>query len=213
MHGVPYQDVYLTMHEGLWEKVVALDGADTARRAKCEYMPASGNYEVALLGCSYVVEPAERRIYPSKISPQGHEAGFLEQLCILAYLINARELPLAKKLVRAEALEAGSFFFRGPHALPTDKLVEAFGDEPALLTEAGKRLRAKICDYPDASIELSVLPRFPLTLVVWGGDAEFDGRASVLFDQTAGDQLPLDAIGAAVNLAVEMVITSSGKTS
>jgi len=204
------------MHEGLWEKLVALDPVETARRAKCEYMPATGHYEVVLLGCTYIIDAGERRIYQKEFAHQDQEtaeAGFLEQLCILAYLINARDVPLANKLVRAEALEAGTFFFRGPHTLPVEKLVAAFGDDPALLYKAGDSLEAKRPGYGDASIELSVLPRFGLTLVVWGVDAEFSGRASILFDQTAGKQLPLDAIGAAVEIAVKAVISSLGKGS
>lgn len=161
------------MHEGLWEKLVALDPADTARRAKCEYMPTTGYYEVMLLDRRYIVDPAKRKILPASSTQQEQEANFLEQLCILAYLINARDVPLANKLVRAEALEAGTFFFRGPHTLPTDKLVAAFGDDPVLLYKGGDSLGAKRRDYGDASIELSVLPRFGLTLVVWGADAEF----------------------------------------
>ena len=211
------------MHEGLWEKIVALDPADTARRAKCEYMPATGHYEVVLMGRRFAVEPDESRIYQKQTAPhvperkenvqQEPEAGFLEQLCILAYLINARDVPLANKLVRAEALEAGTFFFRGPHTLPTEKLVAAFDHDPILLYKAGDSLGAKRRDYGDASIEISVLPQFPLTLVVWGADAEFSGRASILFDQTANLQLPLDAIGAAVEIAVKALINSLDKGS
>lgn len=204
------------MHKGLWEKLVALDPADTARRAKCQYMPATGYYGVLLLGRRFIVDPAERRIYQKESAHQDQEtaeAGFLEQLCILAYLINATETPLANKLVRAEALEAGTFFFRGPHTLPTDKLVAAFGDDPVLLYKGGDSLGAKRPDYGDASIELSFLPQFPLTLVVWGADAEFGARASILFDQTAGEQLPLDAIGAAVEITVKAVISSLNKGS
>ncbi len=204
------------MHEGLWEKLVALDPAETARRAKCEYIGTCGHYEVVLLGCGYVVDPAERRIYLKESAHQDQEAaeaGFLEQLCILAYLINAREVPVANKLVAAEQLEGGQFFFRGPHELPTAALVEAFGDNPALLYEAGEQLGAKACEYGGASIELSVLPRFGLTFIIWGRDAEFGGRASILFDQSVDQQLPLDAIGAAVNLAVKAVITSLEKGS
>jgi len=202
------------MHEGLWERLSALDPVDTAGRAGCEYMALTGHYEIVLLGGRYIVEPAERRIYQKESVNQEQEttdAGFLEQLCILAYLINARDVRLANKLVAAEQLEGGQFFFRGPHELPTDKLVAAFGAEPGLLYKAGERLGAGRCDYPDASIELWVLPRFPLTLIVWGSDAEFGGRASILFDQTACEQLPLDAIGAAVEIAVKAVISTVNK--
>jgi len=43
----------------------------------------------------------------------------------------------------------------------------------------------------------------PMTIVVWGRDEEFEARASILFDGTAADQLPLDALLAAVNLCVK----------
>ena len=196
------------MHEGLWEKLVALDPEVTVRRAKCEYMSASGHYDVALLGRAYVVDRSGRRILSAAVGQQEQEANYLEQLCILAYLINACEVPLANKLVAAEQLEGGQFFFRSVHGLPTDRLAEAFCKNPALLHQAADQLGGSRCEYGDASIELLVLPRFAVTFIVWGHDEEFSGRASILFDQSADRQLPLDAILAAVNLAVDAVINA-----
>ncbi len=201
------------MHEGLWEKLVALDPEATARRAKCKYISASDDYKVVLLGCAYVVDPAKRRILPVANARQEQEANYLEQLCILAYLINACEVPLANKLVAAEQLEGGQFFFRSVHGLPTDRLAEAFCKNPALLHQAADQLGGSRCEYGDASIELLVLPRFAVTFIVWGHDEEFSGRASILFDQSADQQLPLDAILAAVNLAVDAVITTAAQGS
>jgi hypothetical protein len=201
------------VHEGLWEKLVALDPEVTARRTQCKYMGALDRYDVALLGHMYMVDPVKRRIMSAANARQEREANFLEQLCILAYLINAREVPLVNKLVAAEQLEGGQFFFRGIHALPTDKLADAFCEKPPLLHQAADRFGGQRCEYGDASIELLVLPRFGLTFIVWGKDAEFAGRASILFDQSADRQLPLDAILAAVNLAVDAVITSAAKGS
>ena len=201
------------MHQGLWEKLVALDPEVTARRAMCEYISDSDNYVVVLLGRGYVVDPAKRRILSAAVGQQEQEADFLEQLCILAYLINAREVPLANKLVTAEQLEGGQFFFRGVHALPTDRLAEAFCENPVLLYQAADPPGGSRCKYGDASIELLVLPRFAVTFIVWGGDEEFPGRASILFDQSADRRLPLDAILAAVNLAIDDVINSAAKGS
>lgn len=201
------------MHEGLWEKLVALDSEVTARRVKCEYISASDDYKVVLLGRAYVVDPAKRRILSAAVGQEGQEANFLEQLCILAYLINACEVPFANKLVAAEQLEGGQFFFRGIHALPTDKLAEAFCENPPLLHRAADQLGGRRCEYGDASIELSVLPRFAVTFIVWRSDTEFAGRASILFDQSADRQLPLDAILAAANLAVEAVINTAAQGS
>jgi hypothetical protein len=134
------------------------------------------------------------------------QAAFLEQLCILAYLINAADLHVTGRLVGADKLDSGQFFFRGPHELPTAKLEAAFGDEPGLLYDAVDRLAAERCEYGDASISLRVLPRLPIVFVIWARDEEFEARASILFDETADKQLPLDALGAAVQLAVARVI-------
>ncbi len=198
------------MHEELWLQVGGLDRQKTAQRAICQYDHDRDRFTITLLSREYVVDPAERQICSVASDSALTPAGFIEQLCILAYLIDSKELPLTKRLVKAESLPGGEFFFRGPHVLPIRKLVGAFGANPDLLCQAGMLFRAKKCNFGDASIELSVLPRIPLTFVVWGGDSEFDARGSILFDRTAADQLPLDALQAAVNLALDALISSVG---
>ncbi len=87
-------------HEGLWEQLLEFEPEQTAKRAKCQYLPDGGRYVVALLGSEYAVDLSERRIFSVG---SGCSAGFIEQLCILAYLINARDLPFADKLVSTES--------------------------------------------------------------------------------------------------------------
>lgn len=143
-------------------------------------------------------------------SPE-QDANFLEQLCILAYLINARDLPLADKLVSENALPGGQFFFRGVHCLPTAKLEEAFGDYPEALFDASTQLGATRCEFGDASIRLDMLPRVPATMVVWRRCEEFEARASILFDKSTSEQLPLDALLAAVNLTVKSLTEAANR--
>ena len=135
---------------------------------------------------------------------------FLEELCVLAYLINARDLPLAGKLVKAQDLPSGQFFFRGLHSLPTEKVEKAFGHRPEALLEIAEQFDAEKCEFGDASIRLSVLPRVPITIIIWRKCEQFGARASILFDQTAAVHMPLDALGAAVNLAVEKMSKAAG---
>ncbi len=191
------------MHEELWLQLGGLDRPETARRAKCQYQCNRDCFTIILLGHEYVVDLGERQICSLASGPALAEAGFLEQLCILAYLINSKELPLANRLVNAKSLPGGEFFFRGPHILPIKKLAEVFGEDPCLLYQAGTRFGAKKRDFGDASIELWAFERIALTFVVWAGDSEFDARASILFDQGVSDQLPLDALLATVNIAVD----------
>lgn len=192
-------------HEGLWEHLEKLDRTETARRAKCQYLTNPQRYIVQLLNREFVVNLSDRSIYSASSDLPPCPADFLEQLCLLAYLINARDVPLAGKLCNADALPGGQFFFRGPHSLPTNKLQSTFGERPELLHHVSKHLSADRCEFGDASVRLYVLPRVPLTLIIWGRCEEFDARASILFDKSAADQLPLDALLAAVNLAVQLL--------
>jgi len=195
-------------HEGLWQQLVGLDRQETAKKAKCQYLSGSERYVIALLNTEYVVSLSDKHIFSVEAGSPPGPAGFIEQLCVLAYLINAQDLPLANKLVKAEALPSGQFFFRG-HSLPTKKLEKAFGECPERLYQATEQFNAIRCEFGDASIQLYVLPRIPLTMVVWRECEEFPARASILFDQTASAHMPLDALHAVVNLAVDVVIRAA----
>lgn len=200
-------------HEGLWEQLEKLDGSRTARRAKCEYLGDPARFVVTMLNTAYAVSLSDRNIFPAHTGSPQEPARFLEQLCLLAYLINAQDLPPANKLVRAQALPGGQFFFRGQHSLPAKKLEEAFGAHPETLLQISEQFEPKKCEFGDASITLCILPRLPLTIVIWRGCEEFEARASILFDQTAASQLPLDALLAAVNLTVDALAGAASENS
>ena len=196
-------------HKGLWEQLNKLDRQRTAQRARCQYLTDPQRYIITLLNTEYVVNPADKQIFSTQLSSSPTPAEFLEQLCLLAYLINAQDIPPANKFVGPENLPSGQFYFRGPHSLPTERLEETFGKWPERLYEASERFGAKRCEFGDTSIELYALPRVPLKIVIWGSDEEFGARASILFDQTAGIHLPLDALGALVNLAVKALVKAA----
>jgi hypothetical protein len=194
------------LHKQLWEQLIAADLNQVAKCGVCKYLPDENRFFISMLGHAYSISVSEKRIY--KLCDNAHEsdASFLEQLCILAYLLNSKEIPLSGKLVTAEKLQSGQFFFRGPHLLPTRKLEESFGESPDLLYAATRLLNSKKQAYGDASVEILVLPRLPLVFVIWGSDQEFSARASILFDETATSQLPLDALMVAVNLTVKAMM-------
>ncbi len=196
------------MHEQFWDRLAGLERQETARRAQCRYLTENDSFAISLLNTEYIVDPVRRIIRAAGESRADHTAGYLQQLCLLAYLVNAKDLPPADELVSVERLDPGGFFFRGSHKLPLEKLVHAFGSDPQLLHQVGRLLDAVPCAFGDAAIELSVLPRIPLTLVVWGADEEFPARASILFDRKATVQLPLDVLFAAAGLTIQAVLST-----
>ena len=197
------------MHEQLWQKLLQIDPLETAKRANCTYVEDKHHFIVPLLNRDYIVDLSEENIITSSENTGCKDAMFPEQLCILAYLINSSDLPLSGKLVTAKKLEAGQFFFRGPHLLPTRRLEESFGGNPDLLYAATELLGSKKGEFGDAAAEIFVLPRLPLVFVIWGSDEEFNARASILFDETASSQLPLDALMVAVNLTVKAMLEAN----
>lgn len=197
-------------HGDLWERLEKCDGQQIARRAKCCYTtdPGANCYTITFLNQQYHVGVEKRQIFLPD-ADESSSAPFLEQLCILAYLLDAKDMPLSNKIVNAKVLPGGAFFFRGIHDLPTAKLAATFGGQPAKLYDVMDQLNGKRCDYGDASIEFLVLPRVPLTVVIWAEDDEFAARASILFDQTAAEHMPLDALGAAADRAAAALINAA----
>lgn len=195
-------------HKELWEQIVRLDGRQTSQRAKCQYLSDTERYIITFLNSQYIVNFVDRAIFTVQADSKQVPADYLSQLCLLAYLINAQDLPLSDKLVKAESLPGGLFFFRGLHELPTEKLTRTFGENPALLYEATAKLNGEKCEFGDASVKLFVLPRIPLTFIIWATDEQFAARASILFDSTAHMHLPLDALWGMVTLAVDAIARS-----
>ena len=194
------------MHDQLWDQLLALEPAEVAERSKCSYCKDSEFFTIVFLNQAFQVIPQSRKIFADSPNTDPVDAQFLEQLCILVYLINSTDQNLTGNLVKAEKLEAGQFFFRGHHALPTSELEQKFGNEPKLLITASSSMQAKICEFGDASVQINVLPRLPVTFVIWRGDEEFEARATILFDQSAPRQLPLDALLVAVTLTIKALV-------
>ena len=197
------------MHEQFWERLAGLPREETAKRAKCRYLAESDSFLVPLLSTDYVVDPARRTIRVAQAS-EDRCAGYLQQLCLLAYLVDAKALPPTGQLVSVEKLDPGGFFFRGSHRLPMEKLASVFGPDPQLLHKVGRVLNAVPRAFGDAAVELLVLPRIPLTLIVWVADEEFPARASILFDRDATMQLPLDVLFAAAALTIDVLLRIVG---
>lgn len=199
------------MHEQHWEKLTKEDPNQIARRANCKYLSNGGAFSISLLNNEYRVDTAERTIWSTGNETDRRPAGFIEQLCILTYLCTAQAEPLARKLVKVEHLDPGGFFFRGSHQLPIKDLENTFGANPDLLHEVGRLFDAKPQTFGDASIEVLVLPRIPMTFIIWRADEEFPARGSILFDQSASDQMPLDGLYAVTSFAAKRILNAASE--
>ena len=194
------------MHKELWQQLAELKGVKVAAKGQCQYSKSSEQYNILFLNEEYTVTVADKEI----LSSSGQEAEFIEQLCILSYLINAVDVPETGKLVKGDSLAGGEFFFKGVHALETARLEECFGECPELLYDIAESFDATRHEFGDASIKLYAFSKVPLTIVIWQSDDEFPARASILFDKTADKQLPLDALLAVTNYTIKALVAAAG---
>jgi len=180
---------------------------DVCRRTLARYKESEENYLLRAPGDDYKIAPKQRAI--EHLSNHSFSPNVDFRVMVLAYLTNAKEVELNRKLVQCYQLRGGDSFFRGAHKLPVQELETRFGGSATAFREACLQLDGKEVPYGDVSVEVKALPRLPLTFVLWVADNEFSARVSVLFDSTADEHLPLDALLATARTVVRRIITHS----
>ena len=175
-----------------FDELLDMEPADVCRRALCRYDPELLAYEIEAWGHPYEVKPAECSIVPveKEVPPVNTELG----LSIIFYLMRARDLPLANEWISEKDLPGGVTFFRGPHAIPSHLIVDAFGDDVAAFRQRCEALSGTAVDLGDAGYVFRYLPRVPVAVLMWAGDDELVGEAKMLFDRTVSEHLPIDVV-------------------
>jgi hypothetical protein len=78
--------------------------------------------------------------------------------------------------------------------MPVNLISDRFGHDLAGFRRACEDLGGSPVGMADAAYVFQILPRIPVTVLLWTGDCEFDAEAKLLFDRTIGSHLPLDVI-------------------
>lgn len=197
----------------LWENLRASDPENIIRNAAVEYSPDEAAYVVPFLNTTLTCYPGDERIEIVGLDP-GLSYDFQLTLITLHYLLGAHDNPLAGKLVGEKDLPSGNLFFRGPHALPVESLLDAFGSDPQLLNSAAETVGGKKINLGDLSYQFLIFPRVPVAVVFWMGDEEFGPAFHILFDESITVHLDsLDLVWALVNVFTRILTRSaaSGK--
>jgi hypothetical protein len=195
-----------------WKDLLQLDPLQVCTKSLASYDHESRKYTLRVLNVYYDVMLEDRAVMPLAEENAGiPDLGLEFRIMILDYLANCNEMPLSERLVSGAQLKGGEFFFRGTHGLEVDALVNAFGKKPEQFKNVGLSLGGKGLELGDVSFQLLVLPRVPVSYVLWGADEEFSARLSVLFDSTADRMLHLDTLRTAVTTANKFLLAASRK--
>lgn len=182
--------------EKAWMLLSRLEPEDVCKRAGVTYSRENKSYILWSFGIDFSILPFKKEI--KSLSEKGEvftkKLSYFFTISVLTYLINAKDIPLSKTLIKPEDIKGGEFFFKGTHTLPLNKVAEKYQSDGEGFIKRGIEFDAKILDYGDVSIEFMPLPRIPVIIILWLSDEEFPARTNLLFDSTSESQLPIDIL-------------------
>lgn len=155
---------------------------EMAKNSLSVYKPEEQRFTVPFLGQDYFIYYPDGTV---KMAGKDNDVPQALQILLLHYLSHASPDQLQGKLISFKELPGGMIYV-GPFTNRAIRpLVGIFGREPARLVEIGKMMGGKPVEMGDAGITIPVLPKIPITFVIWEGDDEFPPTGNVLFDSSA----------------------------
>ena len=117
-----------------------------------------------------------------------------ETVLLLQYLSTACGLPPRGKWISFLDLRGGPLHKLSFQREALDPLAQHYHDRLELFLETGQKHGGERVEMGDAALIIPVLPRLPLTFILWQGDAEFVPRGMILFDSVAESYLTTAAL-------------------
>ncbi len=194
----------------LWETLRGKDPVAVSADSMVRFDDSRRAYRVPFLDIELMCLLDEERIEPARPTDH-HRLSFELVLAVLHYLLEARMKPLLGQWVSEKDVPGGELFFRGPHAIPTDRLLPLFGANPDLFRLAAERLGGTPVPMGDVGYRLWAFPRVPILFILWKGDEEFEPALHVRFDKSITEQIhTLDTLWALMNVVCRS-LRSAGK--
>ncbi len=148
---------------------------------------------IDFLGSRYGVSYPAFSFSPAQEAGAAPPVPLQEQVLLLHYLEADGQAPVGRWITYRE-IPGASFYFPAFVKRAVDPLKKGFGADVSLLASAAAHLDAAPVPAGDAAFTFQVLPRIPVQLILWEGDAEFPPEANILFDESVGTLLPPEDI-------------------
>lgn len=156
-----------------------------AEKALVEFDAVELFFKVPYLGKKYKVYHPEGQV----VCENGGEVQVTDQIVLLHYLTHCSNRVLEGSKIAFQELPSGSIYI-GPFTNRSVRpLVAIFGENQEKIVEAAKLLGGWKEDLGDVAVTVPVLPKIPITFVLWEGDDEFPPSGNVLFDASASSHL------------------------
>jgi hypothetical protein len=182
-----------------WKEIEGEDLARLARNAGASH--SGGVISLSTFGRNCVVNPEKK-----SITIDGQELKPLASLLVLHYLRGANPAVPTGKVISYRQLPGGNTFYNAFKKRVIDEIEIAFHHQPRVLLGIAKYLNATKLDMGDASLKIDVFPKLPVTVIVWKGDEEVEGRANVLFDETASRFLSTEDLAGVGSIVLSQLV-------
>jgi hypothetical protein len=143
-------------------------------------------------------------------SSKGSSVNLVTRIIVLHYLSRGSGAPIEPELVSYEDIDPSM-----RHYLPVFErraikpLISAFGYNRDAFLQSGLALGGQEETYGNGSFTLNVLPRVPITFILWEGDEEFPPSVKILFNPSVSKYLPLEDIVVISKLAATRIVKTA----
>jgi hypothetical protein len=201
---VTKQKVYKKVFDMACEELLRADVQERCEAAGISFKGTSRDSTIAIPFFDEVITFSA----PGFIFKSSKDANvtLVSKIILLHYLISASGAKPGGELIPYEDIPGLRHYFPVYEKRVLKPLQTAFGNDRYAFLEAGLSLGAIRQEYGDASFTLQVLPRIPITFILWEGDAEFPPLLRTLFDPTIPGYLPLEDIVVISKLAATRIL-------
>ena len=140
----------------------------------------------------------------------GSAISLREEIFLLHYLEKASGSPLTGDWISFSEIPGGAFYQPVFAQRCQAALAKFLGPDPEEIQSLTREWEGENLDLGDVGIRLPVLPRLPLALVLWRGDAEFSAEGKVLFDSSVNRYLPVEDIVVLTETVVWKLVKKKG---
>ena len=191
------------------EELKGKDLVEVARSGRIEYDPNQRVFSFDFIGRPHLVHlDPEVRI---EAADSDKEVPIQEQGIILHYLNTADGTPLENELITYREVPSGEFYFSAFVKRAEAPMLSVFGQNPERLLPAAEKLGGlPVSDMGDAAARIKVLPMVDITLVIWGGDDEFEPAGKILFDKSVSRYFSTEDIAVVSGMVVYRLMRLAG---
>jgi len=175
------------------------DPSEMSWKSKCSFNTEKKTFMVPFMRKDFCVS------YPSgeiDFCNNSEEVPIIWKILMLHYLVRATGTPLTGNSISYKELPGGDIYFNPFKKRTILPFLKIFGTNPRKLLEITESIGGVVSNMGDYSVTINVLPRIPITYVLWEGDDEFPPNATVLFDETAKEYLHTEDFAFVASLTV-----------